>query len=268
MGQKNLLSGAAFSIGKVIRDDFALTPGSLFLFDPTHSLTGLSGVPANGAALYNVAWAECAAVLGSGDVNSLQGSFANSLTTGQSLSERTAKGGIHFLISQASAISNTASVKLPSAVFTRLKTLTTRNMALFIWTQMTRISAVNSNMREVQVVNYGGAAGNYLFLDALSNTLGLARYSSNSPTGWAGAPNSNDTLNGNDLPLWGNSAAYGGNIYSKSYVLYRVHLVDVAASGMSFAQLNAADQALYTSTFGTGGRLNGDSWSLTGGSLA
>lgn len=48
----------------------------------------------------------------------------------------------------------------------------------------------------------------------------------------------------------------------------KLEIDDVALSGKTYAELEADDLALFNSLFGTGGRLNGDSWALTSGSLA
>lgn len=45
-----------------------------------------------------------------------------------------------------------------------------------------------------------------------------------------------------------------------SHIIYRVYLEDLTISGRTYATVEAADGALFTAAFGTGGRFNGDTF--------
>ena len=64
-----------------------------------------------------------------------------------------------------------------------------------------------------------------------------------------------------DLPVWGAASGFGAlvNNACKSYVLYRMHFVDIDASGMSFAEIVASEQQVFNANFGEGGKYAGDS---------
>ncbi|MCS6747895.1 hypothetical protein NOM74_25240 [Klebsiella quasipneumoniae] len=63
-----------------------------------------------------------------------------------------------------------------------------------------------------------------------------------------------------DLPVFSAASGFGSlvNNACKSWVLYRCHLVDVTASGMTFAELTAAEQQLFNANFNAGGKYAGD----------
>ena len=97
----------------------------------------------------------------------------------------------------------------------------------------------------------------------LANTLGRQRKSEERPTGMSGAPNSNTGLNWGIPFAWGNAAPYDSlqSDVGRSVVLYGWHLIDVTASGMTYAELDARDAKLYAEAFAEGGRYHGDSYS-------
>ncbi|MFZ1430734.1 MAG: hypothetical protein WAS21_28700 [Geminicoccaceae bacterium] len=273
MGQKYALQGASF-INPAFRklyDDKGLTEGSLAMLDLTHSLAAFSGVPGAGASIYNIAWNQAKAILGAGDAASLAWSFANSQAPTSALFERTAKGALHGLVSQV-AKSGATNFIPPLAVRDYLRVNSTRNYAVFFWYQITRVSSSTPNMKEYGVHSVTSAASNLLFQGNFSNSLTGApqRSSLNRPTGWSGTVASSDVNLVAQIPSWGNVSGFTGlnTTGSKSYVLYRTHIVDVLLSGMTFAELEAADLALFTELFAAGGRLHGDSWELEPSDLA
>lgn len=267
MGQKILLDGANFTDARypVIRDDKALTPGSLMLLDLSHSLSGVVGVPATNQAMYNIAWNEAKTLLGQGDKETLKATFLNSLGSAGIL-ERTPKGGLHGIVSQASKASNqNAQFYLPDLLRDYLCANPSRHYAVFIWYRITRTSPNIVNMREFVFGNTASIASNNLFNVSLDNTLGTSsgqRTSQNRPTGWEGVPNSTVANNIGSVPAFGNTIGYTSlnTNGSRSYVLYRVHIVDVAASGKTFAELEGDDIALHTAAFSSGGKFHGDTY--------
>lgn len=273
MGQKYALAGAQFTNPgfRKLYDDKGLCEGSLAMLDMTHSMTGFSGVPAEGSSVYNLAWNQAKAVLGAGDASSLVWTFKNSQASTSALFERTTKGALHGLVSQV-AKNGTSYFQPPMAVREYMRTNTARNYAVWFWYQLTRISGNTTNMREYVDANNTSVSSNSIFNGSFSNTLSNApaRTTTNKVTGWSGTPATSDGGHVTGYPSWGNVAGYTGlnTTGCKSWVLYRAHIVDVDLSGKTYAELDAADLELFNSLFGTGGRLNGDSWTLTSGSLA
>jgi len=275
MGQKYSLNGANFTSTayRKLYDDRGLNDGSLAMLDFTHSLTAYSGVPTDASTVYNLAWNQAKAILGSGDASTLSWETKNTITPTSGLFERTTKGALHGLISQVAKLStNSVYFKPPLAVREYMRTNTTRNYAVWYWYQLTRISSNTTNMREFVDGNNSNISANYIFNGSFSNSLTGAptRTTVNKSPGWTGTAATSDGAHSLNHPAWGNASGFTGlNLTgSKSFVLYRVHIVDVALSGMTYAQLEAEDLALFTSLFASGGRLYGDTWSLTSGSLA
>ena len=64
------------------------------------------------------------------------------------------------------------------------------------------------------------------------------------------------------VPAWGSPDSYThiNQKASSSFIVYRVHIIDVAASGKTFAQLEAEDVALYDSMFAEGGKFYDDTF--------
>lgn len=275
MGQKYALQGASF-INPAFRklyDDKGLNDGSLAMLDLTHSLTAYTGVPTDVSTVYNIAWNQAKSIIGSGDAASLAWETRNAFTPTSGLFERTTKGALHGLISQVAKLStNFYYFKLPLALREYMRTNTTRNYAVWFWYQLTRTSGNTTNLREFIDANTVSVSSNSIFNGSFSNSLTGApdRATINKATGWTGTAASADGTHTTNYPAWGNASGFTGlNLTgSKSFVLYRVHIVDVALSGKTYAELEADDLALFNSLFGVGGRLHGDSWALTSGSLA
>jgi hypothetical protein len=90
----------------ILRDDLRLTAGSMMLLDPAHPVNPWpAGVPADASTVPNLAWRECQALTGTGTQSSLAALVARSaaITGSLGLLERSAKGGLHLLLSAATA---------------------------------------------------------------------------------------------------------------------------------------------------------------------
>lgn len=260
MGQRVFLEGAQFTSPKfpIIRDDKSLNAGSLFMLDPSHTLSQLSGVPVDSQQLYNVAWKEAKGLIGSGDSDTLRGTFKNGLGA-HGLFERSAKGGLHGIVSQTTKINQNAKILLPSAVLDYLTANPSRNYAVFFWSRLTRVRTTN-DVREYLIAGTPDPLQNNLINGWFANQLGAQRVSINKPTGWVGTPVGRTLQVG--VPAWGSPDSYThiNQKASSSFILYRVHIIDVAASGKTFAQLEAEDVALYDSMFAEGGKFYDDTF--------
>lgn len=280
---------------QVLHDDSILTPGSLFLGDLAHSInpaTGYvnaaSGVPADGAQLYNVGYKECAALLGSGTAATLAGTLnvkgaIGNLTKGKV--ERTTKGGLHVIVSQATALAAGDGVVavLPQAVRTYLKNNTGHAYYFSAWDQLTRANI--GSLATTAAVQYeiGQGATPTNLVSVLASTIyanGAIAPVSQSVTGGintvgarlialatAGSPMSNDTFTSGG-PAMGaapgtsnNTGLASRNNSWPSLAAYRWYLEDLTVSGRSFATVAALDLARYTAEVATtGGRYNADTF--------
>lgn len=262
MGLDFRITGANITDPKfpVLRDEEELTPGSLMLIDMTHSLNA-AGVPVNGGTVYNVAWREAAAILGSGDASSLSMGFVNTFTSAEGVFERTSKGALHGVVSRTAQNSHTSWIVMPEAIKARLVANPTREMALFVSGQVTRVANNNANMVDIEIANNVSAAVNYLINASFANSLGLQHLSFDIAA-WTGTPNATVASNIAAAACWGNAPAYNGLNPNdgRSYVLYRWHLIDVALSGKTYAQLAADNVTIRNKLFGAGGRYYGDTW--------
>lgn len=260
MGQRVMLEGARFTNPKfpVIRDDKALTAGSLFMFDPSHTLSQFSGVPTDGQLLYNLAWKEASDLIGSGDSDSLRATFRNNLGA-HGRFERTAKGGLYGIVSQVTKTNQNAKIQLPTAVGNYLFTNPTRQYAIFFWGRLTRLRKVN-DIREVLISVSPNPLQNNLINSWFNNATGNQRLSFNRPTGWVGTPVGGSLLS--NVPAWGGADAYThlNQLDSSSFIIYRAHVIDVLASGKTFAQLEAEDAAMYAQMFGADGKFYNDTF--------
>lgn len=260
MGVRLKLSGVTLSGSPTpLRNDPRLTAGSLLLTDLT-SVDQASGVPANGAAIHNVAWEEAAALIGSGTKTSLASSFANTFAATEGVFERTSKGALHGVVSRTAQGGHSAGIFAAQAIEDYVAANSAHEYALFIWADVTRVASNNTNVTDVTVGNYGSVSMDHVFNFGLENSLGR-RLDARQKIGWTGAPNANPALNAIEL-AWGNTAAYNFlNVNDgRSYVLYQMHLIDVTASGKTFAKLAADDAAHYATFFAAGGRYYGDTY--------
>ncbi len=273
---QNFVPPAGFVLPKPA-DDAGLVDGSLLMIDMTHSLSlafGPAGVPAANAAIYNVAWKQAAALIGSGDQNTLAAKYTSSLTTTDALSERTSKGGLHTIMSQtAHTAAHNAGFTIPAAILAYMNANPTHAYGWWRWAFVDRLATqVDGNSCDFSIASPTSPASNFLFKvsGGAGNSLGFTR-ASQSVTGWTGtAPGT--TTNESGIEGWGGVGPFAGlsGNHCKSYVHYRTHIIDITAASaanvaaggaaLTFPILDAADLGLSNSLFAVGGRLYGDAW--------
>ncbi|MBU2960482.1 hypothetical protein KO516_06570 [Citreicella sp. C3M06] len=247
----------------IIGNDARLTPGSLILTDFTHSMTA-SGVPGDGGTIANIAWEEAAALLGSGSQSSLASTFINTFPGAPyGAFQRTANGALFGAVSTTDQGGYAARIEGAAAIMAYLAANTTREMACFIWADVERVSSSTGNLYTTGIGNGAGFSTSRLMIGGLENSLGTERKAI-SASGWSGSPNANASLNAIYEAAWGNIPPYNSlnSNVGQSFILYQYHLIDVAASGKTFAELDAADEAAYAAFFAEGGRGYGDSRTL------
>lgn len=283
MGQKIVLSDVVFTDTTlpVVLNDPILSNGSLFLFDPSHSLGAFNGVPSNGGTVPNIAWSEAATILVSGTANTLAGtvSTTNHNEANKSLVERTSKLGVHQIISQtAQTANNNWLVNLPTAIRDYIyNNRTSHNFYFSIWHRVTRKGITNGAIQSP--FHFASNSSNFLFhsqggvpngvgsnkrsvpsgvLDS-SVADGTVRYASIQPTGQTatGVTNTNNVTFGlGTFDAW---AALNINKCS-SRIIYRAYIEDLTVSGRSYAAVDALDYAMFQAAFASGGKFFNDTY--------
>ncbi|OVT65738.1 hypothetical protein BME92_20065 [Klebsiella pneumoniae] len=63
-----------------------------------------------------------------------------------------------------------------------------------------------------------------------------------------------------DHMVWGSPSGFGTQLNNlcRSYVLYRWHLIDLTAAGMTMAEATASEQEIFNRRFSSGGKYYGD----------
>lgn len=294
MPQKIVLSDVVFTDTSLplIHPDALLSSGSLFLFDPSHSLGGFSGVPASGVTVPNIAWQEASNILGSGTAATLAGLVASvgMATPAEFVVERTLKGGVHGIITQAGAqaTSRAWTVKVPNAVRDYLALhANDHQFYISVASKVTRPGLNTSSAPQSlgHFTNVSAATSNYLFHFGSGNFApgsgsakngGFRIFPANSTEVTAAAGTDRFT-NGAVIGATGNApvgtevvefgvgtfGAWNTLNYNKaaSRILYRTYIEDLTVSGRTYAQVDALDFAAYQAAFAVGGRFYGDTWS-------
>ncbi|RKE50308.1 hypothetical protein [Sphingomonas sp. PP-CC-1A-547] len=272
----------------ILRDDAILTPGSIVLIDFAHSANPLAaGVPATGSSIPNIAWKEAAAAYGSGTQADWAMAYADSLVKGpgqDGFTERTAKGGIHVVASQATTTGATKGVtigrdttgsgKLGDYLFANWG----HTFYYSLWQRITRAGLTSTpELPDASIAASGSATLNYLVRADRATSYGAGLQQTNAPAlpqaignafranGVAGgtgtAPASAAAIRAFLMGV-GSTGSYGsfGLNKSRSAVLYRAYFEDLTVSGRTFAQASAIDKALFDQAFAPGGRYYGDTF--------
>lgn len=243
-----------------------LTDGSLLLIDAAYipadfdfsTLFAVAGVT-------NLAQEEASALTGK-TYDELKINWNNTLvTTGstpEAKYERTTKGGIHGIVSLVNQVAgHRGRFTCPGIMPYIAEQQNNHKFAVFAHYQVTRVGSGTpaTQTTEMLIASQTSPSTNRLIVARLPNTVssGPALFSLQSDK------NGNDftgTIYYQDLPVWGAASGFGAlvNNACKSYVLYRLHFVDIDASGMSFAELVASEQTLFDMNFGAGGKYAGD----------
>jgi hypothetical protein len=273
----------------VLRDDPVLTAGSLLLIEPAHPARPMAaGIPAHGSAVPNIAHAEAAALIGGSPA---LGTLDNSLkyaaawhNTSKGKLERSAKGGIHGIVSKAVSLAagEGATIGMNSSLWTYLLTNKAHSIYVSFWDRLTRINtgsvtsngaqehgAIGANTSTAAILSHRADA----WQSSTGATIGSTKLAPNTVGPRFG--NANVTANsgftsataGDGGPLWGalngyNSAVIASrNGFWPSFVFYRFYIEDLTVSGRTYAQADAADYAEYTKQVLTaGGRYYGDTF--------
>ncbi|WP_324741137.1 hypothetical protein [Pseudomonas veronii] len=279
---------------KLVELDAIESAGSLLLLDPTHPSGGWpGGVGPSGSTLRNVLWKKAQAVYGAGSEASLAATLNYVGMTGATgLLERSTKGGLHALVSQAPSL-----VTANSTPYTRINMdLNLRkwvfqnpgnDLYISVWGRITRgykggaIDTTYTALASTSLLSLaaGGSSqrltlGNKMnvqnALGQLGNTETVAgpAFMSGASSSWITPPTTEGAI-GTDLIGIGNTGV--NNTYASgaataktrwpSWVIYRVYVEDLTVSGRTYQQVHDIDYALYQKHVLTeGGRYYGDTF--------
>lgn len=255
--------------------DSRMNKGSLLLIDFSHPDCQLSGVPGNGSTINNIAWANAKKLIPEGVQSTLSVYIENSITDpAKGKVEVTAKKGLHGIISQTNDITsgNDFQILLPNLIKNYISANINRGFFASVWDRKTRLPLTSTtaffglnvyNSGNLATVfqsgnsGIGGANLGYRGSPTDLNTLGNKVFNSgfNQITGSLQTPNVSGFK-------FGSGWAYGGFEFNKacSQILYQIHIVDLTAAGLTYAQADALDLAAWNAAFGAGGRFENDTF--------
>lgn len=249
--------------------------GSLVLLDWAHpaSTLAIDALPAHGATPQNILLDLGTALLGSAPAMTFDGNAA-SFGSGKGLLERSAKGGIHGILSPTLADgASRYRVLAGTNIEQYFLNNPTHSFFFSVWGRITKAAAPSTSGHEgprFEIVRTTTPASNYLAI--LSETLGTRTASAVGPallntakSSWTGTIPASTTEEEAVLM----TAAGGSNLnYTDTqrraqgaFIHYRTYIEDMTVSGRTYAQVDAIDYALYTREVLTaGGRYYGDTY--------
>lgn len=280
---------------RLVQVDPIETDGSLLLVEPMpldESKQWAAGVPASGSLLRNLLADKALAVYGSGVEADVSPSivYAN-LDNVRGKVERSAKGGLHVILSQDDArVADTNDPylgMLHTAKFREWMYLhPDHDLYVSMWVWLTRIQRLGT-----VAGTYTGNSANYLYVLRAGSSNQRIRFGGSNPVGndlggrndvaaavgpkllnsasaaWGTNPASASATNDYGVTLGAYPGSQGTLISAPStaqarwpsYVVYRWYVEDLTVSGRTYAQVDALDLALYTKEVLTaGGRYYGD----------
>lgn len=268
MGQMVSLNGANFTDTRlpILYNYPGLCPGSLMLLD-AEKIAEDFNFSAIAVTTYtdNLA-AEVAEELTGKTATDLRVAWSNTLvTTGaapEAMFERTVKGGIHGIVSLLNQqVGHRGRFQCPGIMEYIAAHQNDHQFALFMHYRVTRIGGGTGAQQAVESIisTQVSPSANRLIISRLPNAISDNPGLHSQLSDKAGT-DLTSTVYYQDLPVFGAASGFGTlvNNACKSWVLYRCHLVDVTASGMTFAELTAAEQQLLNVNFGTGGKYASD----------
>jgi hypothetical protein len=269
---------------KIIQRDAIEADGSLFLFDGAHDFGAFSGVPPSGGTVPNVLSNKSAALLSTTEsaTHFTVPTWAD--VSGKFKGERTTKGGVHGIITQAGSqvAQHGFQMRAASALLSYFNANSSHAFYYSIWSLVTRIGL--TTVANQSPFHCAANTSNYAFhfqgglpngpadskrigyksfpsmVDDHSSSLPAphSRFSSLGVLGNSGTgPGSNQIEFG-----VGTFGAWDGLNYNKaaSRIIYRAYMEDLTVSGRTYAEAEAIDFALYTAAFAPGGKFYGDTY--------
>lgn len=264
------------------------TVGSLALLELAHTASPFTGVPQAGDVIQNILWNQLSAARVAGGLaastaatSAFTRSTGNGSTgggndsSGKTKSERTTKGGLHGIISQSACTNSSDQVVVirgGTDLTSYLTAFPAHSYYVSIWDRLTR-TALTSEPAESQIP-FGVTTAAYLYAMRSATIVGGGLGTSQVPAAPATLGNrfraagitagtGSGTVSTYPFAVGPSGPYYstGTNSYTNkaaSRVLYRWYLEDLTVSGRTYAEVLAADYALYQQAFGVGGRYYGD----------
>jgi hypothetical protein len=263
--------------------------GSLMLFDGAHSSGQFAGLPVVGQFVPN-ALKDIAKDMTGGLDNALDFLVASQTPDGSTFhAERTTKGGIHGIITQAGNQTGQLSYVLnaPTSVTSYVRANIGHSFYMSLWQTITRKALTSSAPQSpFHYTNASAATTNYAFhfQAGLANPIStvahyIARFNNiTAGDNEAGAPaapfqrfgavaiaghlgnlpqeNQPIQLGVGSFGAW-NSLNYN---LAASRIIYRAYIEDLSVSGRTFAEVKAIDEMLFNAAFAVGGKFHGDTF--------
>lgn len=271
----------------ITRDELE-SRGSIFLFDGNHAFGQFAGLPVQGAAIPNVLSNKAALLMGVAE--SLTHSVVQSLpipVVGVFKAERTTKGGIHGLITQAGGQTSRQNYfwRAGKPVQEYMRDHPNNTFYVSFWEKITRKAVTGAPSPQAPFYFVNGLASTANFRFHFEASLPSPRQGTPTNRGYKAVPaiGDADVVNGTNrfssLGVQGNTgngpvsadpinmgvgteAAWNGVGYNKaaSRIIYRAYIEDLTVSGRTYEEVEAIDFALYTAAFAVGGKFYGDTY--------
>ena len=279
------------TLPKIRIDPVVPDAGALFLYDPNHPESPVTGAVANGLLLPNLVQAQATAM---GAPASLPGSvnIGSSYLGALGFVERSGKGGLHFSIGTTQADTSTRYARVDGADALRTYLNANKGHSFYhsAWQRITRASGAvvgagnpmarvgasfqlpyfytrttgtspGRTVYPVDARNIGwftyGAVG------AAASGVGTTAKSDTGPAMWAGAVSDFTAIAdiSSSSIIWNDSKATTTNTNGASTIFYRAYVEDLTVSGRTYAQVQALDYAEFTKQVLTaGGRYYNDTF--------
>lgn len=286
IGKKMSLPGVVFtdtSAPQALLYDKIESSGSLFLMDVGSPLGAFSGIPVNGGSVPNILAPIARGIIGAASSATLTGAVATTGNlAGQFLVERSAKGGVHGIISQTAQVASCNMIfSLPSEIRDYIYSKrVTNSFYISSWSKITR--ATLSSPAPQSHFDFAASTTNLLFITPAGpfnpepGAIGLGRkispaasdtavstpvdrFVSGGVHGVTGAgPNATDSVRFG-LGTFGPWASFNTN-KAPSRIEYRFYVEDLTVSGRTYAEVEALDFALFQEAFAVGGKFYGDTY--------
>lgn len=291
MGKLTRLSDVVFTDTtgpKLITRDKLESDGSLFLFDGNHPHGLFTGLPPVNSRIPNVLSNKASALLGILEANT---HFVVAQVAGLDSAvfkrERTGKGGIHGLITQAGGQVSLQNYFLRAApsIQEHMRDNPTHVFYVSLWQTITRKAPTGTVSPQAPFYFTNGVAATANFRFHMEGSIAFPRVGTtpNKGTKVVPAVSDNDIANGTNrftsLAVQGNTgngpvsadavtfgvgtnAAWNGANYNKaaSRIIYRAYVEDLTVSGRTYAEVEAIDYAMYQEAFGLGGKFSQDTY--------
>ena len=251
---------------KIYRDPM-MSKGTLMMWDPSQSV--LSNFPA-GSVIENIAADIAGPIIGL-DPSAMHSTVVinNPDLIGY---ERTPKGGLHASISPvASSLFTRYRIPIKTELIQYMMNNIAHGFYVSVWAKFTRYGSVErpffgvssssytaNRIFTLRTVGLPAPSPNYSALPALNPGENVPYFCSLYTANQVGVGTATDlNLISFLIGSWGGATPAG----CPSIILYKATIEDLALSGRTYAQAQAADQALFNEAFAVGGRFYGDTYS-------